>query len=141
MIQNLRHKINDFFKLLRKTKMLIPFLGVSLSYIFILLISLIVAPTVGVLLLILILIIWFFGNRQFKHYVEHLAAELTAVHNKMAVVQEDALYQSPVAALIYSDEGVVRWLNPAMQSVFGSVVVLGKKISSINETLDRKSVV
>ena len=53
--------------------------------------------------------------------------------------QEDAMYRSPIGILLYGQDSNhrIKWVNPAMQHLFGSQELLGEPLVSINKEFDK----
>lgn len=87
---------------------------------------------------ILLLLLLFIINQtivQKEVVVHEVKDEKILVDAKNA--QEDALYQSPIAALLYDNNQNVRWINPAFQHIFGQVQLLGKPLEELDENLTK----
>ena len=129
-VQN-KENIKQFIELLAKVKLIVPVMTVLIIYFVIMVLAFFLQPFIGLLLLILLGVIWLFGSRHFRQYLQHLEQELSTVSPKIRMAQEDSLYQSPIAVLLYNEHKQIRWLNPALQQIFGTQLLLGKPLEQV----------
>ena len=127
-----KDNLKQLLELLIKVQLLTPVVCTIIAYLVVTAIAFSLHQAIGWLLLILFLIVWILGYKHFARYLQHLETELSTVSPKIRMAQEDSLYQSPIAVLLYNDRQQVRWVNPALQYIFGTQLLLGKELDKVD---------
>ena len=84
------------------------------------------------LLVVAFIIIFIVNISGFLEEFNALASKLTEDVQKS---QEDALYRSPIAVLLYDHDYRVKWVNPSLQQIFGKQNLLGELLANLDENI------
>ncbi|UUX33057.1 DHH family phosphoesterase [Fundicoccus culcitae] len=125
-------KIKEFFRSFNELKISWQIYSLMIFYILIMIATFVVNWQIGVLQFILLLamiLVFFININSFAKDLNHQSTKLSTTIDD---VQHDSLFRSPIAAIIYDENLKIRWVNPAMQRIFGKQDILGESMIEVD---------
>lgn len=131
-----KEKLKQFFGFFHSLDVSWQIYSILAIYALITIVAFFMKWQIGLMLLLLLFVIILFLVVNMNHFFR----EINTVANKLSrtakVAQEDSLYRSPIAVLLYDNNQRVKWMNPAMQHIFGSKDVLGESLITIDKEFE-----
>lgn len=130
-----KEKIKEFFIQFHSLDISWQIYSLVILYTIIMLAAFALRWEVGLMLLILLVAVVIFFVFNYENFIRSLNTIANRLSQNVRVAQEDAMYRSPIGILLYGDDNNkrIKWVNPAMQHIFGSKELLGEPLLSIND--------
>lgn len=125
--------MKEFFRNFNELKISWQIYGLLLIYVIIMIVALISDWRLGFFLFILLILIVFTIALNFNEVTKDISTLTNKLSENISTVQQDALFRSPIAALIYDSNLRIRWVNPAMQNLFGKKDILGELMLEVDD--------
>jgi c-di-AMP phosphodiesterase-like protein len=91
---------------------------------------------IGVVWLILVLIALTIIFRTLRDISDDTAQYLTNLSYRIKRSGEESALQMPVGLLLYNETHTVNWVNPYLQDLLGSEIIIGSQLSDLSEALE-----
>lgn len=88
---------------------------------------------IGLLMLILVIAFVAIFVVNVNGFLEEFNALASKLTEDVQAAEEDSLYRSPIAVLLYDQEYRVKWVNPSLQQIFGQQNLLGELLANLDE--------
>lgn len=128
-----KEKIQKFFEVFNSLEISWQLYSLAFAYLIITLIAIVLKWQIGMLLLLLLAAIVIFGLFNFNNFFKDFSMVANRLSNLAKIAEEDSLYKSPIAVIIYDTNQRINWINPALHQVFDAKDILGKSIMSLDE--------
>ncbi|RRG18140.1 hypothetical protein D3P96_04240 [Weissella viridescens] len=92
---------------------------------------------IGVIWLILVLIALTIIFRTLRGISDDTAQYLTNLSYRIKRSGEESALQMPVGLLLYNETHTVNWVNPYLQDLLGSEIIIGHQLSDLSEALEK----
>ncbi|WP_124057750.1 DHH family phosphoesterase [Vaginisenegalia massiliensis] len=132
----MKSKWKEFFDVFHSLAMSWQIYTLLIIYLSIMVVAFIFKVQIGWLLLFFLLLLLIFGVFNYKNFLKETNILANELSKKTKMIQNDALFQSPLAILIYDNNYRVKWANPGFQKMVGNKTVLGQELSEIVEELN-----
>ncbi|MCW6680293.1 DHH family phosphoesterase [Aerococcaceae bacterium NML130460] len=132
---NIQEKIKQFIKVCQKLTLNWQIYCIILFYVLIMIATIFIKWQIALLLFIFLVVVFVFLVINIDTFIRDTQATVRKLSRATKNAQEDSLYRSPIAVLLYDEIGVVKWINPAFQQVYGNEDILGRKLSDIGGKL------
>lgn len=126
-------KIRKFFEVFNSLEISWQLYSLAFLYLIIMIVAFVLKWQVGLLLLLLLVAILIFCLFNMNNFFKDFNVVANRLTNLAKVAQEDSLYRSPIAVIIYDINHRVNWVNPALQHIFGTKDILGEPLQALGE--------
>lgn len=126
-------KIRKFFEVFNSLEISWQLYSLAFFYLIIMIAAFVLKWQVGLLLLLLLVAILIFCLFNMNNFFKDFNVVANRLNNLAKVAQEDSLYRSPIAVIIYDINHRVNWVNPALQHIFGTKDILGEPLQALGE--------
>lgn len=126
-------KIQKFFEVFNSLEISWQLYSLAFLYLIIMIVAFVLKWQVGLLLLLLLAAILIFCLFNMNNFFKDFNVVANRLTNLAKVAQEDSLYRSPIAVIIYDINHRVNWVNPALQHIFGTKDILGEPLQALGE--------
>lgn len=89
----------------------------------------------GAVALVLYLITFTVGLFQFRNVIAETENYVNDLAYQIQRGQQEALLEMPIGLILLDEEGIVKWINPYMAKYFLLRLVVGQKLSEVDEEL------
>lgn len=126
-----KEKIQKFFEVFHSLEISWQLYSLAFLYLVIMIIAFVLKWQIGLLLLLLLVASLVFCLFNMNNFFKDFNAVANRLSNLAKIAQEDSLYRSPIAVIIYDNNYRVNWVNPALQHIFGTKDILGEPLQSL----------
>ena len=132
-----KERLKAFFEQFHSLDISWQIYSLVILYTIIMLAALMLRWEIGVMLFILLIAVVVFFVFNYENFIRNLSTMASRLSQSVRGAQEDAMYRSPIGILLYGQDSNhrIKWVNPAMQHLFGSQELLGEPLVSINKEL------
>lgn len=109
--------------------------GLLVLYTIITLVSFWYKWEIGLLWIIFIIVVVLILTINIDKFMRDIHLFANRMTKTVQNAQEDALYRSPIAVLLYDEQMRVKWINPSFQRIYNGEKLLGRTIESLDEVL------
>lgn len=134
-----KERLKAFFEQFHSLDISWQIYSLVILYTIIMLAALMLRWEIGVMLFILLIAVVVFFVFNYENFIRNLSTMASRLSQSVRGAQEDAMYRSPIGILLYGQDSNhrIKWVNPAMQHLFGSQELLGEPLVSINKEFDK----
>lgn len=132
-----KERIKEFFSLFHSLEISWQIYSLAITYLVILIAALILRWEIGVMLLILLILVVVFFMFNYENFIRNINTIANRLTQSSRDAEEDSMNRAPIGILLYDDSQRVKWVNPAMQHIFGNKEILGEQLININEEFDK----
>lgn len=132
-----KEKIQKFFEVFHSLEISWQLYSLAFLYLVIMIAAFILKWQIGLLLLLLLGAILVFCLFNMNNFFKDFNAVANRLSNVAKIAQEDSLYRSPIAVIIYDTNDRVNWVNPALQHIFGTKNILGEALQTLGEEFSK----
>lgn len=136
MLDNKR--IKEVIQFLRSLDIYWQVIGLSVFYLFIVIVSLWGQWQIAILLLLFLVILVLFFKKNYNKMIANINSMASDLSDSVKIVQEDAMNRTPIGILLYDEANQrVRWVNPAFQHIFGNQNLIGQPMLQIDPNFEK----
>lgn len=128
-----KERIKEFFSLFHSLEISWQIYSLVITYLVILIAALILRWEVGVMLLILLILVVIFFMFNYENFIRNINTIANRLYQSSRDAEEDSMNRAPIGILLYDNNQRVKWVNPAMQHIFGNKELLGELLFNIDE--------
>lgn len=130
-------KIKEFFRSFNELNISWQIYSLLLFYVLMMIATFFISWPIALLQLFLLAAFCFIFLNNINHLIRIFNTLSPKLSTTIEEVQHDSLFRSPIAAIIYDDSLRIRWVNPAMQRIFGNTDILGESIVEVDSQFSK----
>lgn len=131
---NIQAKLKQFIDVCQKITLNWQIYCLILFYVLIMLAAFFIKWQIAVLLFVFLVVVLFSLIVNIDTFIKDAQLTVQKMSRTTKNAQEDSLQRSPMAVLLYDDSGVIRWINPTFQQIYGDEDILGSKLTELDST-------